>query len=159
MQNYLKAEAKRYKKWLLNIRDGKKLIQKAEFRSYFELKNALDAAGHVYVLGNGTHGQFNSDALVKLETPEFQFEFFDRVMELWKDRVRPQQLIDRLKLERIAAEQEEKRDAERNVSGLGAIGEMLKDPKVVIDPFLVAQEVSRMSFQVLLVIIISLLSL
>eukprot|EP01036_Dinobryon_divergens_P023212 gene23212-31534_t len=87
-------------------------------------------------VGSEGRVQFNSDPHRNIETKAFTFEFFDR--ELWKDRVRPQQLIDRLRLERMAAEQEEKRDADRNVSGLGALGEILKDTKIVIDPYLKA---------------------
>jgi len=45
------------------------------------------------------------------------------------------QLIDRY---RKAAEQEDQRDAKRNVV---AIGQMIKDPKIVIDPYLQALEV------------------
>ena len=39
----------------------------------------LLTVGHVYVIGNGTHGQFNSDPLRNIETKAFTFEFFDRV--------------------------------------------------------------------------------
>jgi len=78
-----------------------------------------------------------------MDTKDFKFEFFDRVVELWRERVQPQQLIDRCKLERKAAEQEDQRDADRNISGLGALGEMLKNPKIVIDPYLQALEVGK----------------
>ena len=45
------AEARRYKKWILNIRASKKILLLAEHRAYQELRAALDAAGHVYVIG------------------------------------------------------------------------------------------------------------
>lgn len=45
------AEARRYKKWILNIRSSKKILLLAEHRAYQELRSALDAAGHVYVIG------------------------------------------------------------------------------------------------------------
>jgi hypothetical protein len=41
----------------------------------------------------------------KLETKKFKFEHFDKVVDLWRDRVQPQQLIDRLKVQRRAQEQ------------------------------------------------------
>lgn len=134
------AEALRYKKWILNIRDSKRLLQKAEFRGYGELRNALDAGGHVYVIGCGSYGQFNSVALEKFETKKFKFEFFDKVLQLWRDRVQPQQLVDRLRAQRKAEEQEEARDADRVLTGIGAILKDLKKRKKVIDPFEEAQE-------------------
>jgi alpha-tubulin suppressor-like RCC1 family protein len=133
-------EAKRYKKWLLNIRDAKKLLQRAEFRAYQELRACLDAAGHVYVLGGGTYSQFNQAGPEKLKTKKFNFENFERVVELWRDRVQPQQLVDRLRALRRAQEQDEKRDEGRNVSGLGALTKSAENSKIIIDPYLEACE-------------------
>lgn len=133
------AEARRYKKWILNIRESKRLMQKAEFRAYYELRSALDAAGHVYVIGTGTFGQFNAPALTKHETKKFKFENFEKIVELWKDRVQPQQLIDRLRAQRRAEEQEEKRDEDRNVSSIGALAREMNKKKLAIDPFAEAQ--------------------
>ena len=130
------AEARRFKKWVLNVRDSKKILQKAEFRAYQELRNALDCAGHVYVIGGGAFNQFNSLPTEQPATKGHKFEFFERVLELWKDRVEPQQLIDRLKVVRKAQEQEEKRDEERNLGGLAHVNRMLKEKKIVIDPYL-----------------------
>lgn len=128
------AEAKRYKQWILDARECKKIAQKAEFRSYQELRSALDLGGHVYVIGSGTHGQFNSPGFEKLETKKFKFEFFEKVIELWKDRVDPQNLIDRLKMQRKAEAQDAERDAERELSGLAKISRTLKN-KALIDPY------------------------
>jgi hypothetical protein len=115
------AEARRYKQWILNIRESKKLIQKAEFRAYQELRGALDSAGHVYVLGSGAYNQFSAPPMAKMDTKRYKFEYFERVMELWRDRVQPQQLIDRLGLQRKHEQQEAERDADRNLSGLAAV--------------------------------------
>lgn len=132
------AEARRYKKWMLSVRDKKKILQYASFRAYQELRNALDTAGHVYVFGSGAANQFNNNVVEKLKTEHYHFQHFDRVVELWKDRVQPQQLIDRLKLLRKAQKQEEERDATRGVSTikdeLGAIA----GKKKIIDPYLEA---------------------
>lgn len=131
-------EARRYKKWLLNIRDSKKLLLRADFRAYQELRAALDAAGHVYVMGGGTYSQFNQQGPEQLKTKKFKFDNFERVVELWRDRVQPQQLEDRLRAVRKAQEQDDIRDADRNVSGLGGLVKNLQDKKVVIDPYLEA---------------------
>lgn len=130
------AEARRYKKWVLEVRESRKIMQKAQFRAYYELRCALDAAGHVYVIGAGTYGQFNGMHYDRMETKKFKFEHFDRILELWKDRVQPQQLIDRLRATRRAEEQEEKRDEERNVTtGIGAIAKAMAKKKLAIDPY------------------------
>ena len=102
------AEAKRYKKWVMSVREKVKVLQKAGFRAYLELRNALDAAGHVYIFGGGTHNQFDMPEAKKLKTDRFNFENFERVLELWKDRVKPEQLITRLKLQRKVEEEEAK---------------------------------------------------
>eukprot|EP01039_Chlorochromonas_danica_P008552 gene8552-9425_t len=142
------AEAKRFKQWMMNVRSSKKLLQKAEFRAYQELRNALDSAGHVYVIGTGAYGQYDQPTINNMNTKKFQFEFFDRVVELWKDRVQPQQLVDRLKMQRKQEEQEAKRDAERNlytVSGLEALNE---SKRIIIDPFMEAQESNFLGLKV-----------
>jgi hypothetical protein len=120
----------RYKQWILNIRESKKIIQKAEFRAYQELRSALDSAGHVYVLGSGAYGQFAAPGLPSMDTKRFKFEFFDKVLELWRDRVQPQQLIDRLGLARKHEQQEAERDEGRNLSALGAVTRQMNQKKV-----------------------------
>lgn len=128
------TEARRYKQWMLNIRASKKILQKADFRSYLELRNALDAAGHVYVIGSGAYGQFNQPAAAGKSQINYE-----KILELWKDRVQPQQLIDRLRLQRKQEEQDEKRDAERpSATGMGALAAL--DQKIIIDPWMEAQE-------------------
>lgn len=125
------AEAKRYKKWMLAVKDKKRILRLAKFRAYQELRATLDAGGQVYVFGKGTHRQFDAPALNKLETKQFEVRFFESVVEMWKDRVRPQQLVDKLRLQKRAEEQEEKRDAERT---LGALGKS-QHQKTLIDPY------------------------
>lgn len=137
------AEARRYKKWLLAVREKRKALQQAGFRAYQELRNALDAGGHVYIFGGGTHKQFDMSEIKKLKTDQFNFEFFERVLELWKDRVMPEQLITRLKLIRKTEEEDAKRDLERN-TGMGALGAVAANRKVVIDPY---KEALQSSFQ------------
>jgi alpha-tubulin suppressor-like RCC1 family protein len=131
------AEAIRYKKWIMSVRDKKKILQHAGFKAYQELRTSLDLGGHVYVLGGGTHAQFSENLASKLKSKQFTFEYFERVVELWKDRIQPAQLVDRLRLDRKVEEQEAKRDAERNLGGLATEGG-LQPKKVVIDPYLEA---------------------
>ena len=47
----------------------------------------------------------------------FQFEKYEKLVELWKDRVKPEQLEDRLAVDRRALFQEEARDEERTEVG------------------------------------------
>lgn len=130
------AEAKRYKKWILAVREKAKALQQAGFRAYNELRNAMDAAGHVYIFGGGTHKQFDMPETksLKYQQSNFKFENFDRIVELWKDRVQPEQLITRLKLQRKTEEEDERRDMERG-TGMGALGAQNANKKVVIDPY------------------------
>ena len=129
------AEAKRYKKWIMAVREKKKVLQKASFRAYQELRNALDAAGHVYVFGGGGFKQFDAIPHNKMKTGKFTFQLFDRVLELWKDRVKPEQLVDRLKNIRKVEEDDAKRDMERGEDGMGALGAVEEGKKVIIDPY------------------------
>lgn len=130
------AEARRYKTWLLGMRDKTKAIRHAQFRAYQELRAALDLAGHVYVFGGGSGRQFSQNGLEIVKSAKYKFEHFDRVVELWRDRVRPQQLVDKLKQLRKAEAQDEAREAERAGNrGLGAIGKHAEGQKVIIDPY------------------------
>ena len=94
------ADAQRQKLWMFLVRDKKRFIQEAQFRSYRELRTALDAAGHVYVFGKGTNNQFDDLPAEEIKTSKFKFENFDRLSELWTDRVQPLQLINKYKSER-----------------------------------------------------------
>jgi len=135
------AEAKRHMLWMFLVRDKRRFLLEAHFRAYRELRNALDAAGHVYVFGAGTNGQFQADAntLTALATDKFKFQHFDRILELWTDRIHPQQLVNRLKGSRNMAEAEAKRDEDKAMQVAAETGAKLQSvnlkKKVVIDPY------------------------
>ena len=132
------AEAKRYMLWTFLIRDKRRFLLEAHFRAYRELRNALDAAGHVYVLGKGPNNQFEGALLDEVRTQNFTFEHFDRVVELWTDRVKPQQLVNRLKASRnmaiAAARRDEEKASKVQQSGTELLSLKLKK-KAVIDPY------------------------
>ena len=107
------AEARRYKEWTMLVKEKKKLLQQAQWRAYQELRTGLDTAGQVYVFGTGTHNQFGSIPLDTLKSKTSEFQMFSKVVELWQDRVRPEQLINRLKLQRRAEEQDALVEARR----------------------------------------------
>jgi hypothetical protein len=136
------AEANRYKKWLLSSREKRKYLQKAGFRAYQELRTALDSGGHLYVIGTGVKGQFSAPMVEKFKSTKFDFLFSERIIELWKDRVRPEQLVDRLRAQRRAQQQDEEREASRSLEGgneLGALGQEKADLKKarenMLDPY------------------------
>jgi len=134
------AEAKRFKSWLLTIRDKRKYLTKAEWRSFYELRAAFDTAGHVYCFGGGSNGQFMEEPPRKLGTESFQFDGYEQVVEMFKDRVKPDAVVDRLKVQRRALFQEEDRDNEDAAEG-GAIGGKDREKKAkalnncFIDPY------------------------
>mmetsp|Transcript_39003 Transcript_39003/g.70250 ORF Transcript_39003/g.70250 Transcript_39003/m.70250 type:complete len:1144 (+) Transcript_39003:1488-4919(+) len=82
-----KAEADRYQR----LQDRKKLrteyIQKAKARAGLELGAALDAAGQVYVLGKGAHGQFSGTPKPEMSTSSFHQIGFELMQTLWEERV------------------------------------------------------------------------
>ena len=59
----------------------------AKDRAGLELAEGLDAAGGVYVLGTGAHGQFRGAPRRDLSTPCFRPEGTDLIQSLWEDRV------------------------------------------------------------------------
>ena len=136
------AEADRYKRWLLSAREKKKYLQKANWRAYQELKTALDSAGQVYILGSGVFSQFTAPPIEKMKSVNYNFQAFEKILELWKDRIQPEQLVDRLRVQRKSEDQEEERDAGRNMTignDLGALGKDKADAKAaqdkIIDPY------------------------
>ena len=108
------AEARRYKEWMSRVKELKELFRRAHWRAYQELRSCLDAAGQVYVFGSGSQGQYGSNTVDRLMSKTYEFYLFHKVMELWEDRVRPEQLIHKLRLERRAQEQESKVEKIRN---------------------------------------------
>ena len=133
------AEAKRFMLWTFLVRDKRRFLQEAHFRAYRELRTALDLAGHVYVFGRGANKQFQGNVADDMKTAQFKFEHFDRILELWTDRVMPKQLVNRLKAARNMAEAEAKRDEEKSKNVVAEGGaEMLSlkmRKKVIIDPY------------------------
>ena len=134
------AEAKRYKTWLQQIREKRKLLTKAGWRSIFELKAAFDAGGQVYCFGGGSRGQFLDEPPRKMGTDSFNFESFDMLTGMWKDRIKPEGMVDRLKIERRTMFQDEEREEAENAVG-GAIGGQQRQNKTrqlrncFIDPY------------------------
>jgi Ca2+-binding EF-hand superfamily protein len=126
------AEAKRYKQWIFDCKDKRRFLKRADFRSYHELRSCLDAAGQVYVFGGGNSGQFANAPVDKLITGQYKFAEFDRVVDVWRDRVQPQQMIDRLKLQRRAEEQDDKRQLDKGNESLPGAATAKHDR---IDPY------------------------
>jgi hypothetical protein len=62
-------------------------IRRAKDRGGLDLAAALDAAGVVYVLGTGAHGQFCGVPRRDLSTSSFRPEGSDLIQSLWEDRV------------------------------------------------------------------------
>ena len=138
------ADAQRQKLWMFLVRDKKRFIQEAQFRSYRELRTALDAAGHVYVFGKGTNNQFDDLPAEEIKTSKFKFENFDRLSELWTDRVQPLQLINKYKSERRKQQAEIKRDNAKTHAMVGETSgtqaqldflQKTKKSKLIIDPY------------------------
>ena len=138
------AEAERQKLWTSLVRDKKRFLQEASFRSYRELRNALDAAGHVYVFGKGTNNQFDSASADEVKTSKFKFERLDRVSEIWNDRVCPSEVVNRYKSDRRKQEAELKRDNAKkcsmhnNASGIELQMDIFNAKnkcEILIDPF------------------------
>jgi alpha-tubulin suppressor-like RCC1 family protein/Ca2+-binding EF-hand superfamily protein len=128
------AEARRYKSWIFSIKDKKRYLQRAQWRSYQELRSCLDAAGQVYVFGEGSHKQFSQRCTDKLKSSQYEFENFEKVANLWKDRVHPEQMVDRLKLQRRAEMQEEKRYNIQSMTGGQEMGGITQKERR-IDPY------------------------
>jgi alpha-tubulin suppressor-like RCC1 family protein/Ca2+-binding EF-hand superfamily protein len=128
------AEARRYKQWMFSVKDKKRYLQRAQWRAYQELRSSLDAAGQVYVFGSGSHQQFSHPGLDSVKTASgFKFEHYDKIISIWKDRVQPEQLVNRLRLIRRAEQQEERR---YNVQAMGGEGVGAIAPKErKIDPY------------------------
>ena len=61
------------------------------------MRAALDVAGQVYVLGTGTQGRFNYSVILECcaskldqaaKVSHLDFEHFDRVLELWRQKLK-----------------------------------------------------------------------
>lgn len=107
------------------------------------MRSALDLAGQVYVFGEGNNKQFNNDSLNHIKSSSFEFKHFNRVAEIWKNRVYPQQLVDLLHQQRKAEEHEKQRDLDRRRRR----GELIDDEddinnryNRVLDPYIEAKK-------------------
>jgi Ca2+-binding EF-hand superfamily protein len=136
------AEALRNKLWVFLIREKKRFLQEAHFRSYRELRTAIDAAGQVYVFGRGTSNQFDDKAATEIKTSKFKFEHLDRLAELWNDRVIPQQLVNKFRADRQQQVAEIKRDLLARQKGMAELSGTLqvkapeiKNDRITIDPY------------------------
>ncbi|ETW10154.1 hypothetical protein H310_00524 [Aphanomyces invadans] len=89
------AEAKWFHEWQLEKIRRKSLADKATLRAQDELAAALDAAGQVYVLGPGQHGQFNSEPAAR---DALLYDGYTHVSEIWQARVVPTYVPPDLKL-------------------------------------------------------------
>ena len=66
---------------------------------------------HMYLVV--VHKQFDAEPHQSFGTKRFDFQFYERIIELWRDRVKPEQLIDKLWNIRKAEEEEELNDLNR----------------------------------------------
>lgn len=136
------AETKRYKAWVFSVKDKQRFLRRAQWRSYHELRGALDSAGQVYLFGTGSQGQFASGAVETLKSSsDYKFFGFQKIVDMWRDRVQPQQLIDRLRIQRRADEQDDRRQAQK-ANGIELKG-MVTTKNDKIDPF---EEASQSKF-------------
>ncbi|ETV87748.1 hypothetical protein H257_01218 [Aphanomyces astaci] len=88
-------EAKWFHEWQLEKIRRRTLAAKAALRAQDELAAALDAAGQVYVLGSGQHGQFNGDPAAR---DALVYDGYTHVSEIWQSRVLPTYVPPDLKL-------------------------------------------------------------
>jgi alpha-tubulin suppressor-like RCC1 family protein/Ca2+-binding EF-hand superfamily protein len=129
------AEARRYKQWVFSVKDKKRYLQRAQWRAYQELRSGLDAAGQVYVFGTGSHQQFAQQGVDTVKTHTgFKFEHYEKITSIWKDRVQPEQLVERLRLIRRAEQQEERRYNIQNMTGGQGVGAITPKERK-IDPY------------------------
>jgi hypothetical protein len=87
LEGLARAEADRYRTLQDKTNARRKCIRMAKNRAGLELAAALDAAGGVYVLGTGAHGQFRGAPRRDLSTSSFRPEGTDLIQSLWEDRV------------------------------------------------------------------------
>ena len=87
LEGLARAEADRYRTLQDKTNARRECIRLAKDRAGLELAAALDAAGGVYVLGTGAHGQFSGAPRRDLSTSSFRLEGTDLIQSLWEDRV------------------------------------------------------------------------
>ncbi|CAM9762412.1 unnamed protein product, partial [Sphacelaria rigidula] len=83
------AEAERWAKWQMLLKDKKRAYEKARRLSTTELKSGLDAGGSVWVFGTGPFGEFTAPSVKVLRQGEHVFEHFETIRRMWNTRVEP----------------------------------------------------------------------
>ncbi|CAM9176283.1 unnamed protein product [Pylaiella littoralis] len=83
------AEAERWAKWQLLLKDKRRAYEKAQRRSKTELKAALDTGGSVWIFGTGPFGEFTAPPPKTLRQGEHDFAHYDIVKSMWGTRVNP----------------------------------------------------------------------
>lgn len=73
------AEAERWAKWQLLLKDKRRAYEKAQRRTKSELKAALDAGGSVWIFGTGPFGEFTAPPPRTLKQGEHEFANYDVV--------------------------------------------------------------------------------
>ncbi len=71
------AEAERWAKWQLLLKDKRRAYEKAQRRTKTELKAALDTGGSVWVFGTGPFGEFTAPPPRTLVQGEHEFAHYD----------------------------------------------------------------------------------
>lgn len=73
------AEAERWAKWQMLLKDKRRAYEKAWRLSNTELKSALDAGGSVWVFGTGAFREFTAPAPKVLTQGGHAFEHYDTI--------------------------------------------------------------------------------
>lgn len=127
--------ALRYRDWIFSVRETRRRIDLAGFRAAHELASALDLGGQVYVFGSGSDAQFAGPPRDSLRTNSFQFQGMSWVHELWRDRVFPEQLSERLRVYSTIQEQAGRKSGPEDADDPNAAGSRYN-----LDPFRTALE-------------------
>lgn len=138
-ETHAMAEASKYKTWMSAVRDKRVILERAKYRSDYELRHALDQAGQVYVFGEGSSRQFVGDPSSQLHSRHYSYSHYDKILELWRNRVNPKQIIDRLAVLRKTDEQERRREFERRKRRDEDVDEDLYTDFCILDPYIEAK--------------------
>ena len=110
-----------FRDWIFSMRETRARIDRAKYRAAYEFSNAMDLGGQVYVFGAGINDHLGEPPRDEMRTKSFLYEQTSRINELWKDKVFPEQLIERLQIYNSSQESNEKKTfAFLNSKGSGA---------------------------------------
>ena len=93
----------------------------------------------MYVFGEGYNRQFVGDAPSQLQSNTFTYSHFDKVLEQWRNRVVPSQVIGRLEILRKSEEQELRREFDRRHRRDEVVDEELYRGVCLFDPYVEAK--------------------